>query len=280
MKRVALLAGLIVIGGLSMTAAGLQRGEGRGQGRGEGRGRGPQAPPVLQIEKIKDDLYQITGGGAGNSGVFITTNGVVLIDTKLPGSGQAIMDKIKSVADKPVVEIINTHTHPDHTGSNEYWHPSIEIVAHANTKANMEKMPAFQGEKAAYLPKHTFTDQLIIGSGKEEIDLYYFGCAHTNGDAWVVFKMDRVMHSGDAFAGMGAPLIDANNGGCAVNYGKTLEKASKEIKNVDSIITGHAPKLMTMADLKTFADYNNDFIEWVKKEIKAGKTSDQATMEY
>jgi glyoxylase-like metal-dependent hydrolase (beta-lactamase superfamily II) len=275
MKRIALLGGLIAIGGLSLAAAGFQAPQGRG--RGDGRGRGPQGPNVAQIEKVRDDLYEITGGG-GNTAAFITANGVVLVDTKLAGWGQAIMDKIKTVTDKPVVEIINTHG--DHTGSNEYWHPSIEIVAHANTKANMEKMDAFKGDKAAYLPKHTFTDQLIIGSGKEEIDLYYFGRAHTNGDAWVVFKADRVMHAGDAFAGLGAPLVDANNGGSAVEYGKTLEKASKEIKNVDSIITGHANKLMTMADLKTFADYNNDFIDWVKKEMKAGKTSDQATMEY
>jgi len=279
MKRIALLGGLIAIGGLSIAAAGLQAPQGRG-GEGRGRGRGPQGPPVLQIEKVKDDLYEIIGPGAGNSAAFITSNGVVLVDTKLPGSGQAILDKIKTVTDKPVVEIINTHSHPDHTGSNEYWHPQIAIVAHENTKANMEKMDNFKGDKAAYLPKTTFKDQLIIGSGKEEIDLYYFGRAHTSGDAWVVFKADRVLHSGDAFAGMGAPLIDANNGGSAVEYGKTLEKASREIKGVDEIITGHAAKRMSMADLKVFADYNNDFIDWVKNEIKAGKTSDQATMEY
>jgi glyoxylase-like metal-dependent hydrolase (beta-lactamase superfamily II) len=275
MKRVLLLTGLIAIGGLSIAAAGFQA----PQGRGDGRGRGPQGPPVAQIEKVKDDLYEITGGG-GNTAAFITERGVVLVDTKLAGWGQAILDKVKTVTDKPVVEIINTHTHGDHNGSNEYWHPSIEIVAHANTKANMEKMDAFKGAKASYLPKHTFTDRLDIGSGKELIELYYFGAAHTNGDAWVLFKADRVLHAGDAFAGLGAPLIDGNNGGSAVEYGKTLEKAFKGIKGVDSIITGHANKLMTMADLKTFADYNNDFVEWVKTEIKAGKTSDQATMEY
>jgi len=283
MKRIALLGGLIVIGSLSLVAAGFQapqgRGEGRGGGRGDGRGRGPQGPNVAQIEKVRDDLYEITGGG-GNTAAFITANGVVLVDTKLAGWGQAILDKVKTVTDKPVVEIINTHTHGDHTGSNEYWHPSIEIVAHANTKANMEKMDAFKGDKAAYLPKHTFTDRLDIGSGKELIELYYFGRAHTNGDAWVLFKNDRVLHAGDAFAGLGAPLVDANNGGSAVEYGETLEKAYKGIKGVDSIITGHANKLMTMADLKTFAEYNEDFVDWVKKEIKAGKTSDQAAMEY
>jgi len=282
MTRAVVLSALILIGGLSLVAAGFQAPQGRGEGRGrggEGRGRGPQPCQPLAIEKVKDNLYEITGAG-GNSAAFLVTNGVVLVDTKLPNCGQSILNQIKSVTDKPVVEIINTHTHGDHTGSNEYWHPSIEIVAHENTKANMEKMDAFKGDKAAYLPKHTFTDRLDIGSGKELIELYYFGRAHTNGDAWVLFKDLRVMHAGDAFAGMGAPLIDANNGGSAVEYGKTLEKASKEIKDVDSIITGHANKRMTMADLKTFADYNNDFIEWVKNEIKAGKTSDQATMEY
>ena len=275
MKRIVLLGGLIAIGGLSLAAAGFQA----PQGRGEGRGRGPQGPPVAQIEKVKDNLYEITGGG-GNSAAFITEHGVVLVDTKLAGWGQAILDKIKTVTDKPVVEIINTHTHGDHTGSNEFWHASIEIVAHENTKANMMKMDAFKGDKSVYLPKTTFKDRLDIGSGKETIELYYFGRAHTNGDAWVVFKDLRVLHAGDAFAGKTAPIIDAANGGSAVEYGNTLAKAAKGIKNVDEIITVHANVRMKMSDLQDYADFNNSFIAWVKDEIKAGKTADQAAMEY
>jgi cyclase len=275
MKRIAVLTGLITIGGLSLAVAGFQA----PQGRGEGRGRGPQGPPVAQIEKVKDNLYEIMGGG-GNTAAFITERGVIVVDTKLAGWGQAILDKIKTVTDKPVVEIINTHTHGDHTGSNEFFGTSVEIVAHENTKTYMEKMDAFKGDKSVFLPKKTFKDRLKLGSGKEEIDLYYFGPAHTGGDAWVVFKDLRVMHSGDAFAGKTAPLIDTNNGGSAVEYGKTLEKAAKSIKNVDEIITGHASMRMTMADLKDYADFNNDFIAWVRNEIKAGKTSEQAVMEY
>jgi len=141
-------------------------------------------------------------------------------------------------------------------------------------------MDAFKGDKSVFLPKKTFKDKLKLGSGKEEIDLYYFGPAHTNGDAWVVFKDLRVLHSGDAFAGKTAPLIDTNNGGSAVEYGRTLAKAAKSIKNVDRIITGHANMRMTMADLQDYADFNNSFIAWVKDEIKAGKTADQAAMEY
>ena len=275
MKRVALLSSLIAIGGLSLAAAGFQAPDGRGQGRG----RGPQGPPVAQIEKVKDNLYEITGGG-GNTAAFITDKGVVVVDTKLAGWGQAILDKIKTVTDKPVIEIINTHTHGDHTGSNEFFGTTVEIVAQENTKTLMQKMDAFKGDKSVFLPKTTFKDKLKLGKGKEEIDLYYFGPAHTGGDAFVVFKDLRVMHAGDAFAGKTTPIIDTMNGGSAVEYGKTLAKAAKSIKNVDQIITGHANMLMTPADLKEYADFNSDFITWVKDEIKAGKTAAQAGDDY
>jgi len=282
MKRVMVLSVLVVVGGLSLAATGFQAppaGGGQGRGEGRGRGRGPQGPPVAQIEKVKDNLYEITGGG-GNSAAFITDSGVVLVDTKLANWGQAILDKIKTVTDKPVVTIINTHTHGDHTGSNEFFGATVEIVAQQNTKTYMEKMDAFKGDKSVFLPKKTFKDKLKLGKGKEEIDLYYFGPAHTGGDAWVVFKDLRVLHSGDAFAGKTAPLIDTNNGGSAVEYGKTLANAAKKIKDVDEIITGHANKRMTMADLQDYAGFNNSFVAWVRDEIKAGKTSDQAAREY
>ena len=87
------------------------------------------------------------------------------------------------------------------------------------------------------------------------------------------------MHAGDAFAGKSTPIIDANNGGSAVDYGKTVAKAAASIKNVDTIITGHSPR-MTPADLKEYADFNSDFVAWVQGEIKAGKTVDAAAAEY
>ena len=89
----------------------------------------------------------------------------------------------------------------------------------------MEKMDAFKGDKSVFLPKKTFKDKMTLGKGKDQIDLYYFGRAHTNGDALVVFPALRVMHAGDVFAGKTTPIIDANNGGSAVEYGKTLAKA-------------------------------------------------------
>jgi glyoxylase-like metal-dependent hydrolase (beta-lactamase superfamily II) len=268
MKRGIILGVLVVAGGLSLAAAGFQA----------PAGRGPQGPNVAEIEKVNDRLYMITGGG-GNTAAFITDNGVVLVDTKLAGWGQAIMDKVKSVTNKPITTIINTHTHGDHNGSNEFFGASVEFVAQENTKTNMEKMDAFKGDKSVFIPKKTFKDKLTLGKGNDQIDLYYFGPAHTNGDAWVVFRALRVMHSGDAFAGKTTPIIDPNNGGSAIQYGKTLAKAASGIKNVDTIITGHSPR-MTPADLKEYAAFNNSFVAWVRGEIKAGKTVDAAAAEY
>jgi cyclase len=265
MKRVIVLGLLLTAGTLSLLAARFQN---------------PQETPPLEVQKVKDRLYMITGGcQCGNTAVFVTDNGVVVVDTKNPNTGKGILEKIKTVTQKPVTMIINTHTHQDHTGSNEDFAPTVDIVAHENTKTNMTKMTNFQGDKAKFLPKKIYKDKLVLGKGKDEIDLYYFGRAHTNGDSFVVFPAVAVMHSGDAFAGKTTPLIDANNGGSAVEYGKTLAKAASTIKNVDTIITGHSP-LMKPADLKEYADFNNDFITWVQSEIKAGKSVDQAAEEY
>ena len=278
MRRGIVLGALIAVGGLTLAAAGFQTpAPGAGQGRGEGRGRGPQGPNVAEIEKVNDRLYMITGGG-GNTAAFLTDSGVVLVDTKLAGWGQAILDKVKSVTTKPITTIINTHTHGDHNGSNEFFGTTVEYVAQENTKANMQKMDAFKGDKSAFIPKKTFKDKLSLGKGDDQIDLYYFGRAHTNGDAFVVFRSLRVMHSGDAFAGKTTPIIDANNGGSAVAYGQTLAKAAS-IKNVDTIITGHSPT-MKPADLREYATFNSDFVTWVRGEIKAGKSVDAAAAEY
>jgi cyclase len=258
MRRGIVLGALLAVGALSLWAV--------------------QAPPALAIQKVKDNLYMISGNG-GNTAAFITEGGVVVVDTKNPGAGQSILDQIKTVSSKPVTMIINTHTHADHTGSNEFFGPNVEIVAHESTKANMEKMDNFKGDKSVFLPKKTFKDKLTLGNGKDEIDLFYFGPAHTSGDAFVVFKELRVAHVGDTFASKGTPLIDGNNGGSGVDYGKTLAKAAAGIKNVDTLITGHST-LMTPADLKEYAEFNNEFAAWGTAQMKAGKTVDAAAAEY
>ena len=155
----------------------------------------PTASRVIDIVKLKDNLYVLTSStpgnpatfSGGNVAVFITDGGVTLVDTKLAGWGQAVLDKVKSVTTKPVTTIINTHTHGDHTGNDGFFGTTVEIVAHENTKTNMEKMDAFKGDNSKFLPAKTYKDKMSLGSGKDKIDLYYFGAGHTSGDTFVVF---------------------------------------------------------------------------------------------
>ena len=255
MKRITLLAALVVIGAVSIAA---QQG----------------APQALEIEKVKDNLFMIKNGG-GNTGVFVTQNGVVIVDTKNPNYGASILEKVRSVTDKPVTMIINTHTHGDHTGSNAEFPATVDIVAQENTKANMEKMDAFKGDKAQFLPKRTFKDKMTLLSGADQIDLYYFGPGHTSGDALIVFPALRVMHAGDLFAWKALPIMDINNGGSGVAYPETLKKAADGIKNVDSVIPGHSPVMPWSA----FVEYGQ-FMQWavdtVKQAAKDRKTEADA----
>jgi len=262
MRRVQVLAVIVGVGLAAMTAAAAQQ-------------PAPAGPNVAQIERVKDNLFMITGGG-GNTAAYVTANGVVLVDTKLSNWGQAILDKVRTVSDKPITHIINTHTHGDHVGSNEFFAASVEVVAQANTSTNMAKMKNFATPETKHgMPDKTFTDRMTVLGGKDAIDLYYFGAGHTNGDAFVVFRELRTMHAGDIFASKGTPLLDMNNGGSGVQIGETLAKTAAGIKGVDTVIPGHTT-VMTWADFVEFGEFNRAFLASVQAAIKAGKTADQA----
>ncbi len=237
------------------------------------------APMVIEVEKVKDNLWVLRGGG-GNTAVFATASGVVVVDAKNPGWGQPVLDKIKTLTDKPVTTLINTHTHGDHVSGNVAFPATVEIVTQENTKANMEKMPIFKENAGRGLPRKTFKDKMTLGRGADQIDLYYFGPGHTSGDAWVVFPAHRIVHAGDLFAQKGMPFVDAENGGSVLHYPETLMKAYRGIKNVDTIINGHMPAQTTWADLREFADFNKDFLTFAQEQLKAGKTAEQGAAEW
>jgi glyoxylase-like metal-dependent hydrolase (beta-lactamase superfamily II) len=271
MKRLILLASLVAVGGLSLGVVAFQQPP-------------ANAPKVVEVEKLRDNLFMLKGGG-GNTAVFIRTDGITVVDTKNPGWGQPILDEIKKLSAKPVTQIINTHTHGDHVSGNVEFPATVEIIVQENTKANMMEMrgpsglPAntvniFKQNNGRGLPTKTFKDSMKIGKGADEIDLHYFGRGHTNGDAWVVFPALRVVHAGDIFSGKNLPLLDANNGGSGVEIGNSLAKAAKSLKNIDTIITGHSTT-MTMADLNEYAEFNKEFMRDVQAGKKAGKTVDQ-----
>ena len=265
MKRMLVLGALLVTGGVAIGVAAQQR------------------PQVIDIAKVSDNYYVLTSSTPGNAdsfsggnvGVFLTNAGVVLVDTKLAAWGDTFLSRVRSISDKPVTTIINTHTHADHTGNNDRFGTNVEFVVHENTKTNMTKMDAFKGDKAQFLPKRTFRDRLTLGRGAEQIDLYYFGRGHTDGDTWVVFPSLRLVQTGDLFARKDGPRIDRPNGGSGVDYPQTIARGLAALKGIDTVVPGHSP-MMKLADLQEYQRYTTDLLKTVQDAKTAGKSVDEA----
>lgn len=269
-KRAAVVA-TIVSAGLSLTAVAGQ----------------PPLPPMPELEQVADNLYLLAASDpsdqavwtGGNTAVFVTRSGVVLVDTKLPGYGQDFLDRVASVTDRPVTMIINTHTHFDHSGSNTEFPDSVTVVAHENTRANMARAScepvtncdAFKGDNARFLPKRTYSERMTLFSGPEQIDLYHFGRGHTDGDTFVVFTAARMMHTGDMFQSRNMPFIDfANSGGSATEFPQTVQRAVEEIAGVDMIIAGHSNSLLTWEDFTDYSSFMNEFLAAGEQGMASG----------
>ncbi len=254
--------------------------------------------------ELADNLYVLTSDPAeqgmrtgGNTAVFVMSSGVALVDTKIRGYGQDILAEVRTITDKPVTTIINTHTHWDHSGANTEFPDTIDFVAHENTARHMasqdcddgagfeggsiKNCEAFTGENRKYLPKTTFSTQRTLFSGADQIDLYYFGRGHTDGDTFVVFRAARTMHAGDMFARKGLPYIDAGNtNGSATEFGATLMKAVAGVQGVDTIVPGHADDPLTWSDLVDYSGFYNDLLTRAQQGKASGRSVAQFVDSY
>ena len=268
MKRSIVLALLVGVGAVSLAAVAAQDG-----------------PMEIEVERLEDNLYVLRGqGGGGNTAVFVTTDGVVVVDSKNPGWGDPILETIGELTDNPVTTLINTHSHHDHVSGNVAF-GDVQFVAHETTKANMEVMRPYTGRteppvnvfadsNGHGLPTITFSDRMSLGSGDDRVDLYYFGRGHTGGDAWIAFPALGTLHAGDVFLGQRVPFLDAENGGSGVDIPDTLQKAHDNISGIDTIITGHSTQ-MTWADLNEWAAFNRDFLQVVRDGRAEGKSVEE-----
>ena len=264
MKTTVVLA-FLVAGSLAAPAAAQQPPQrAPGATAGAAPPRSPLPPPE-PIEHIKDNVYKIFGGG-GNTLVVVQQDGVVLVDTKLPNNGPAILSELKKVTDKPIKLIINTHSHPDHVGSNDYireQYPNVRIVMNAGAK---EELSGPQSNPKL-LPTETYTDHMTIGSGADQIELYHFGRGHTNGDTFVLFSAARLLCMGDVMAWNMAPFLPAGGAELIAQETEALVKTVRS--KVDLVEEGHG-HMDTWADLERLARFNRALVDAAKLHYERG----------
>ena len=206
-------------------------------------------PPALTLNKVKDDLYEIEGDG-GNVAVYVTSEGVILVDDKFEQDHDNIMAKVKSVTDQPVKYVVTTHHHSDHSGGNVGFISTAEIISTATARANIVEHKQPNAPANMTPARVVFTQECSCFWAAKRRARFTFGRGHTNGDAFVDFPALKTLHTGDMMAGT-TPLIDYTGGGSLKAWTETLDGALK--LDFDTVIPGHGP-VTTKAGLVTYRD--------------------------
>ncbi len=228
-------------------------------------------PPPLTLNKVKDDLYEIEGDG-GNVAVYITDEGVILVDDKYDQDHDNIVAKVKSVTDKPIKYVLSTHYHADHSGGNAKFLPTAEIISTLNAHNNIVEHKQSNAPPGMMPARVTFTSEAQVFLGGKEVRAKYFGRGHTNGDAVIYFPALHVVHTGDLMAG-NTPLIDYPGGGSLKEWASTLDGVLNQL-DFDTVIPGHGP-VTNKAGLQTYRDNVMKEAQRVTSLIHEGKSQEE-----
>jgi len=230
----------------------------------------------IDAEQLTPDVWMLTGVG-GNVGVLVTGAGVVVVDTMtFARQGDAIEKKIAELTDQPIVAILNTHYHRDHTHGNPSFAPETKVVATANTLRHLRERDAdYWRDSPArdLLPNDTFTDVKELRIGSKTIRASHHGRGHTDGDLVVLFVEDRVLHTGDLGWNGYWPNIDLEAGGSVGRWPRTLDGVMS--LEFDRVIPGHGP--VTDRDgLRRFREFLTTLWAGVHGVASKGGTVDDA----
>jgi glyoxylase-like metal-dependent hydrolase (beta-lactamase superfamily II) len=228
------LIGIVSLAALAAFSSGAQAQQNQAPPRppaDPGAGFGPQQ---LTTFKVRDNFYMIRNGQSGNCSVLVADDGVVLIDNKFEMDHDAIMTKLREITDKPVLYVIDTHLHADHSGGNAAKQAlGAKVIAHENARFQMAKT------QTTGLPNLTLEDHMRLYHGEFVLDLYWLGRGHTDGDIVIHLPEQKIIFMGDLFATWDpyVTLIHYAAGGSLREWPRTLERA--QALPFDTVIPGH-----------------------------------------
>jgi glyoxylase-like metal-dependent hydrolase (beta-lactamase superfamily II) len=225
---------------------------------------------TIESTKLSDNVYMLVGQG-GNIGVSVGDDGVFIIDDQFEQLTPKILEAIRTLSDKPLQFLVNTHYHGDHTGGNENMaKQGIKIIAHENVRKRL-----VDGEKPKdALPIITFNDRVNVHMNGEDVNVHHVEHAHTDGDAMLFFSKSNVLHTGDTYFHKRYPYIDVKSGGSIDGYIKAIKKGLTLINDDTKIIPGHGP-VSNKEEYQSFLTMLETLRKNVQAEIENGKTEDE-----
>ncbi len=219
------------------------------------------AAQKLTTARLTDSLEIVSGGG-GNVVVLRNPEGVLLVD----GGDERYARDLLRIADakgdvRRVRTLINTHWHPEHTGSNALLGKTgTKIIAHENTKLWLGTEIDLKWQGKVYppqprdaLPTETIYTKAKLDFGNDVLEYGVMPQAHTDGDLYVFLPGQNVLVTGDVMAVGSYPILDWCTGGWVggmMNASKTLLDMTDATTR---IIPGTGP-VQSRADLQAQFD--------------------------
>lgn len=249
-----------------------------GAGRGGGApATGAAAPEPPRLIKVADALYVVQnvnhtvaelGVWGGNATIYVTADGVILVDSKSEREHDDLVAKVKSVSDKPIKYVVLTHNHGDHTGgAARLQQEGATIIISSDDRANLARA------NQARIINVTYSGRSSLYLGGSEVQLTQY-CGHTRGDTVAYFPAARVIAVGDLVAWPDTipAIVNYPDGGNWTDTLKSLD-AIAELQ-WDTLIPGHGPT-MTKSD---FAAYRMKFkavVARTRDMVRQGRTQQE-----
>jgi cyclase len=183
---------------------------------------------AVHLWPVQRNIYAAVGPG-GNTTMSIGDDGVLVVDTMTAEAAPDLIASIKSLSNKPIRWIVNTHSHRDHTGGNAVVAKSGVYVATGNTRGgggasilsfesalmrlNGSAESPDKAPEGGWPTDSFFVKQKDMFFNGEPVLTMHVPNAHTDGDAIVFFRRSDVIAAGDVFTPDRYPVIDAAEGG-------------------------------------------------------------------
>ena len=233
-----------------------------------------------KMKMLRNDVGIFTEKG-GTIAYYISKNNIAVVDAEFPEQSKHLIDALTKDSGKPFEILINTHHHGDHTSGNISFKGIVpHVAAHTNSLLNQQKVAKERNTEAQQLyPDITFDDTWKYKKMKENIEAYYYGPGHTNGDSIIFFPHANIAHVGDLVFNRQWAFIDRSAGASIKNWILILDKIQAQFDSDTLFVFGHAfdPEKVTgnKADIKAMQDYLTKLLAFVNSQIKAGKTKDE-----
>ncbi len=243
----------------------------------------------LETKELAPGIYGLLSSKppVDNSGFVVGEHGVLVIDAHINGAmAGLIQTAVRQVTNKPILYVVNTNYHGDHTFGNSAFPRETLIVAQQKTA---EIMRDFEREKQFLLP-YVDNDRTVFGDvrlrlpdlvldeyleldlGGRVVELYHLGHGNTPGDTVVYMPEARVAWTGNLIVGEGnIPFLIEGGAGA---YLETIAKFTHTLE-VGTIVPGHG-LLTSGAILSRYLAYLSELIESVRRAIRAGQSLEEA----